>query len=121
MAFDAMENCLRYIRNFDHKKSENPFSYFTQISYYAFLRRIEREQNQFAIKAKYVQSTNLILDMEEQMDDVAKGEIDFTSEEHHKYLDTLYSFDLSIWDEKRNKKKNKNKVVVKKIKVDDFL
>ncbi len=41
-----------YAHNFDPDKSKNPFSYFTQIIYYAFLRRIEKEKKQAYIKFK---------------------------------------------------------------------
>ena len=44
MVGDGIENCLLYAHNFDPSKSNNPFSYFTQIIYYAFLRRIEKEK-----------------------------------------------------------------------------
>jgi DNA-directed RNA polymerase specialized sigma subunit len=44
MISDGIENCLQYIDNFDPKKSSNPFAYFTQIIYYAFIRRIQREK-----------------------------------------------------------------------------
>ena len=36
MVFDGVENCIRYCHNFNPEKSKNPFSYFTQIVYYAF-------------------------------------------------------------------------------------
>ena len=52
MVGDAIENCLMYAHNFNPKKSKNPFSYFTQIIYYAFLRRIEKEKKQNYIKFK---------------------------------------------------------------------
>jgi len=52
MINDSIENCLMYAHNFDPKKSKNPFSYFTQIIYYAFLRRIEKEKKQNYIKYK---------------------------------------------------------------------
>ena len=44
MIADGIENCLMYFRNFDPGKSTNPFPYFTQIIYYAFLRRIQKEK-----------------------------------------------------------------------------
>ena len=50
MVGDGVENCLMYASNFDPEKSKNPFSYFTQIIYYAFLRRIQREKKQEYIK-----------------------------------------------------------------------
>lgn len=54
MICDAVENCVVYAANFDPEKSSNPFSYFTQIIYYAFLRRIQREKKQSFIKYKMV-------------------------------------------------------------------
>jgi hypothetical protein len=54
MICDAVENCVVYAANFDPDKSSNPFSYFTQIIYYAFLRRIQREKKQSFIKYKMV-------------------------------------------------------------------
>ena len=55
MIGDGIENCLMYAHNFDPEKSKNPFSYFTQIIYYAFLRRIEKEKKQNYIKFKCIQ------------------------------------------------------------------
>ena len=52
MICDGIENCLQYIDNFDPEKSKNPFAYFTQIIYYAFLRRIQKEKRQLEIKNK---------------------------------------------------------------------
>ena len=55
MISDGIENCLQYIHNFDPDKSKNPFSYFTQIIYYAFLRRISAEKKQVHIKNKLIE------------------------------------------------------------------
>jgi hypothetical protein len=52
MISDGIENCLMYLHNFNPDKSKNPFAYFTTIIYYAFLRRISREQKQQYIKQK---------------------------------------------------------------------
>ena len=57
MISDGIENCLMYIDNFNPDKSSNPFAYFTQIIYYAFIRRIQKEKKQTYIKGK------IILDM----------------------------------------------------------
>jgi len=56
MIGDGIENCLMYAHNFNPRKSKNPFSYFTQIIYYAFLRRIEREKKQAYIKFKLTEN-----------------------------------------------------------------
>jgi DNA-directed RNA polymerase specialized sigma subunit len=50
MVMDGVENVLHYIDNFDPTKSSNPFSYFTQIIYYAFLRRIQGEKKHLYLK-----------------------------------------------------------------------
>ena len=55
MVGDGVENCLMYAHNFDPNKSKNPFSYFTQIIYFAFLRRIEKEKKQSYIKYKIME------------------------------------------------------------------
>ena len=55
MIGDGVENCLMYAHNFDPNKSSNPFSYFTQIIYYAFLRRIQKEKKQSYIKYKMME------------------------------------------------------------------
>ena len=57
MVGDGIENCLMYAHNFDPDKSKNPFSYFTQIIYYAFLRRIEKEKKQSYIKFKMLEES----------------------------------------------------------------
>jgi hypothetical protein len=56
MISDGIENCLHYLHNFNPEKSNNPFAYFTQIIYYAFIRRIQKEKKQLYIKYKSMQS-----------------------------------------------------------------
>jgi DNA-directed RNA polymerase specialized sigma24 family protein len=55
MVCDGIENCIQYVDNFDPAKSTNPFAYFTQIVYYAFLRRIAKEKRQMDIKDKLIE------------------------------------------------------------------
>ena len=43
MVGDAIENCIRYVDNYDTINYKNPFAYFTQMCFYAFVRRITRE------------------------------------------------------------------------------
>jgi hypothetical protein len=57
MICDGIENCLQYIDNFDPAKSSNPFAYFTQVIYFAFLRRIAKEKRQMDIKDKIIERT----------------------------------------------------------------
>ena len=60
MICDGIENCLQYIDNFDPEKSKNPFSYFTTIIFYAFLRRIAKEKKHLYTKYKLAESMNVM-------------------------------------------------------------
>jgi len=55
MISDGIENCLQYVANFNAEKSNNPFAYFTQIIYYAFLRRIAKEKKQTHVRNKMIE------------------------------------------------------------------
>ena len=54
MVMDAVENCVVYCHRFDPEKSKNPFSYFTQVCWYAFIRRISKEKKQIEICDKLI-------------------------------------------------------------------
>ena len=69
MISDGIENCLQYMDNFDPEKSKNPFAYFTQIIYYAFIRRIQKEKKQYQIKQKIIANFGV-----EQMMDKLEGD-----------------------------------------------
>ena len=69
MISDGIENCLQYIHNFNPEKSKNPFAYFTQIIYYAFIRRIQKEKKQQHIRHKVIENMNVdILAVGEDME-----------------------------------------------------
>ena len=57
MISDGLENAIQALGNFDPEKSSNPFAYFTQIIWYAFLRRIDKEKKQLYIKHKVVENS----------------------------------------------------------------
>ena len=66
MLMDAVENCLKAIENYNLETATrtgkpNAFAYFTQIAWYAFLRRIEKEKKQQDIKLKYLTESGLEL------------------------------------------------------------
>ena len=56
MISDGIENCLQYVANFNPEKSKNPFAYFTQIIYYAFIRRIQKEKKQTHVRNKMIEN-----------------------------------------------------------------
>jgi hypothetical protein len=62
MICDAIENCIQYIGNFNVEKSNNAFAYVTQICYYAFLRRIQKEKKQVYIKQKQIMESSITMD-----------------------------------------------------------
>jgi hypothetical protein len=101
MILDGVENCIQYIDNFNPDKSSNPFAYFTQIIYYAFLRRIAKEKKQSYIKGKLIQ------DMPFEAFEVQEGD---DKEYHNAYLDFMqqnHTFDDSFIERKKEKKKKK--------------
>lgn len=65
MIADGIENCVASIDNFDPDKSNNPFAYFTQIAWNAFIRRIQKEKKQSYIKHKNFENTFMMEMLEE--------------------------------------------------------
>ena len=64
MVMDAVENCLRAISNYNIETATrtgkpNAFSYFTQICYFAFIRRITKEKKQQDIKFKFIEKMGI--------------------------------------------------------------
>jgi hypothetical protein len=99
MISDGVENCIQYFRNFDPAKSKNPFAYFTQIIYYAFLRRIMKEKKQLYVKYKATQQFGL-LDEGEMFEDENGNMRQF------ELYDNISEF---IFNFEENKKKKKEK------------
>jgi len=88
MVSDAVENQLTYIHNFDPDYTSpktggkmNPFAYFTQICYYAFLRRIGREKKQMEIKDKIIERS--------QFDEVFTADENFSSSDYNSIKDAV--------------------------------
>ncbi|MDO7614322.1 MAG: hypothetical protein MUQ75_08785 [Crocinitomicaceae bacterium] len=80
MVMDAVENCLRAIRNYNIEAATrtgnpNAFAYFTQITYYAFLRRIAKEKKQQEIKESYFENSFAadLIDASSNQDDATKS------------------------------------------------
>lgn len=77
MVMDAVENCIKAIMNYNIEAatrtgSPNAFAYFTQICYYAFLRRIMKEKKQQDIKIRYIEHAG-IEDFMANSDDAVGG------------------------------------------------
>ena len=76
MISDGIENCLQYMNNFDPDKSDNPFAYFTQIIYYAFIRRIQKEKKQMQGKARIIANAGV----ENMMDQLEGDDAQYQSQ-----------------------------------------
>ena len=99
MIGDGIENCIRYAKNFNPEKSKNPFAYFTQIIYYAFIRRITKEKKQTAIKQKIIDNTST------KTYDIMEGDDDVYSNTYMEFLrDNLEEKDIPKPKRKKSKK-----------------
>jgi len=109
MVGDAIENCIKYIGNFNPAKSNNPFSYFTQIAYFAYLRRIAKEKKVTKLKAKYVQNLPTMGEFfaHSLMDSQGHDNIDNIYDDMSKLIQGYYDVDLS--DDKPAKKPGRKK------------
>ena len=111
MISDGIENCVQYMNNFNPEKSKNPFAYFTQIIYYAFVRRIEREKKQAYVKHKLseqmIEEKRIAL-YDDYDDSMVKGMLD--------HVKPNEGFDVEDYENKmvqkrEQRKKNKKSVI----------
>lgn len=99
MIGDAIENCILYFHNFDPTKWNNPFAYFTQITKFAFRRRIlKEEKNRYIIYKNF--ESSMILGNTDALGDGEKGLISFSM------YDNITEF-MAKYEEKEREKKLK--------------
>ena len=103
MISDGIENCLQYLDNFNPAKSNNPFAYFTQIIYYAFIRRIQKEKKQVTIKQRLIHENNLDDFSLQPGDDGGEFKNQF-----REFLQKNTKLEEPIKKEKKKKKKTKS-------------
>ena len=125
---DAVENCLKAIENYDINAATrtgkpNAFAYFTQIIWYAFLRRITKEKKQQEIKEKYLSQSGIEAFLQAEGDDIA------TNVAAH-FVDTLkdridrvkaHDFEIKTFANKNKPKKRKKRAVNVDSDLTDFL
>ena len=116
MVMDAVENCLKAIENYNLETATrtgkpNAFAYFTQITWYAFLRRIAKEKKQQDIKLKYLTSSGLETFIEVEGDTlantVAQQFVDFLKDRIDKVKATDDAVKEFVKKEKRKKREMK--------------
>ena len=118
MISDGIENCLQYIDNFDPAKSSNPFAYFTQIIYYAFLRRITKEKKQIYIRGKMIQDLPMDLFDVHESDGGMAGEYTNT---YMEYLQANHQVDDFFERKAAERKAKKLEKKKEEPSLDDFM
>jgi len=111
MILDGIESCVRAIRfnKFDPSKSSNPFAYFTQIIFYAFLKRIYIEETQKAIRYKKMrfQLSDEMFELEQEGIDINQ----LMPDDIHDFIDKY----------ERTKKRSTNKVKTPKTQKNKYI
>jgi hypothetical protein len=108
MISDGIENCINYIGNFNPEKSDNPFAYFTQIIYYAFLRRIQREKKQLYIKHKSLERSVILDQLATQGEGGEQGDQSaYVNLETPYMVDFVENFERKEEEKKQARKKKK--------------
>tara|TARA_R100000734_G_C3318530_1_gene112771 strand:+ start:350 stop:871 length:522 start_codon:yes stop_codon:yes gene_type:complete len=108
MVSDGVENCLLYIDNFDPAKSENPFAYFTQIIYYAFLRRIQKEKKHLYVKYKAMENEVIVSLIENNGEDSVVNQLSGVL--HDSYSQDFITDFINTFEKSKRKKTKKEKV-----------
>lgn len=113
MIADSIENCIMYFDNFDPNKSKNPFAYFTQIIYFAFIRRIQKEHKQLYVRYKSTEQIGVL-------DEYEQFELDESSGQHKQFemYDNISEF-IAKYENTRLKKKKKSKKSLELLMEDD--
>jgi hypothetical protein len=109
MVMDAVENCLKAIENYNLEAATrtgrpNAFAYFTQISWYAFLRRIAKEKKQQEIKFKYLSQSGVEAFLLDDTDNsVAAHFVDTLKDRIDKVKE--YDTEIKVFAKKEKKRK----------------
>ena len=107
MISDGIENCLQYMSNFNPEKSNNPFAYFTQIIYYAFLRRIAKEKKHLYTKYKLTDEMNVTGQTSDKQEHEDGKNFD-TSVKYSEWSKEYVSTFIEEFETKQKLKRNKN-------------
>ena len=127
MVMDAVENCLKAIENYNVETATrtgnpNAFAYFTQISWYAFLRRIQREKKQQDIKLKYISEAGIeaFLDGHSDQERDYSNVVPFVDVLRHR-IDIVKDADAEFKEYVNEQKKRKRRTVKADSDLTDFL
>ena len=118
MVMDAVENCLKAIENYDIEAATrtgkpNAFAYFTQITWFAFLRRIAKEKKQQDVKMKYLTKAGIENFVDNNLgDEMTSQVVGAFVDGLRDRIDKVKSFDSEVKEyQKEEKKKRKSRSV----------
>jgi len=80
MISDAIMDCVAAVNNFDPEKTNNPFAYFTQIAWNAFIRRIQKEKKQTYIKHKNFENSFIMNELWSDAENIHLKANEYSSE-----------------------------------------
>ena len=128
MVMDAVENCLKAIENYDINASTrtgkpNAFAYFTQITWYAFLRRITKEKKQQDIKEKYLSQSGVEVFLQAEQGDMSTQVVSHFVDTLKDRIDKVKSndFELKKFATEQKKKIRKKRSVIADSDLTDFM
>ena len=117
MVMDAVENCLKAIENYNIEAATrtgkpNAFAYFTQIAWFAFLRRIAKEKKQQDIKQKWISQSMIgdFTELDEEGNGTGTGQ--YFVDQLKKRIDQIKEKDTSLKDFKKEDKKRKKRDII---------
>ncbi len=116
MVMDAVENCLKAIENYDidaatRTGKPNAFAYFTQITWYAFLRRISKEKKQQDIKLKYLTSSGIENFIDNELgDDMSQQVVGAFVDTLRDRIDKVRNVDAEVKEFAKEEKKRRVKM-----------
>ena len=117
MVMDAVENCLKAVENYDINAATrtgkpNAFAYFTQIIWYAFLRRIQKEKRQQDIKEKYLSQSGVEAFIANELaNDAATQVATHFIDTLKDRIDKVKAYDTEIKEFAKTSKKKKKRAV----------
>ena len=116
MVMDAVENCLKAIENYNLEAATrtgkpNAFAYFTQITWFAFLRRIAKEKKQQEIKIKYLTKADIGAFIDNDLgDDMSNQVVGAFVDTLRDRIDKVKSFDTEIKEFAKEEKQRKKRI-----------
>ena len=126
MVMDAVENCLKAVENYDINASTrtgkpNAFAYFTQIIWFAFLRRITKEKKQQEIKEKYLSQSGVEVFLQAEQGDMSTQVVTHFVDTLKDRIDKVRTHDQDLKEFAQKQKIRKKRAVNVDSDLSDFL